>query len=294
MAEKIYTPKSINQMKSKYGFKFTKSLGQNFLTDGAIIEEIVAAAQASEDDLIIEIGPGMGVLTQLAAETAGHVVAIEIDQSLIPILKENLADCPNVEVVNQDVLKTDINEIIDRCRKDYGVKNVKVIGNLPYYITTPIIMKLLEDGVDADSITIMLQKEVADRIKAEPSTKAYGAISVAVGYYCTVDHIVDVPKEVFIPQPKVDSAVIRLNILKERAVKVNNEELYFEVVKAGFGMRRKTLSNSLTLLKGIDKPQIKEALDRAGIDPQKRAETLSLEEFAKLTDAVEEVKNGIN
>lgn len=294
MAEKIYTPKSINQMKSKYGFKFTKSLGQNFLTDGAIIEEIVAAAQAREDDLIIEIGPGMGVLTHLAAETAGHVVAIEIDQSLIPILKENLADCPNVEVVNQDVLKTDINEIIDRCRKDYGVKSVKVIGNLPYYITTPIIMKLLEDGVDADSITIMLQKEVADRIKAEPSTKAYGAISVAVGYYCTVDHIVDVPKEVFIPQPKVDSAVIRLNILKERAVKVNSEELYFEVVKAGFGMRRKTLSNSLTLLKGIDKPQIKEALEKAGIDPQRRAETLSLEEFAKLTDAVEEVKNGIN
>ncbi len=294
MADKIYTPKSINQMKNKYGFKFTKSLGQNFLTDGNIIEEIVMASGAGPEDLIIEIGPGMGVLTEVAAQVAGQVIAIEIDKSLIPILEENLIDYDNVKVINQDVLKTDINGIINQCKEEKGIKKVKIIGNLPYYITTPIIMKLLEENVEADSITIMLQKEVADRIKANPGTKAYGAISVAVGYYCTVDHVVDVPKEVFIPMPKVDSAVIRLNIVPERRVNVRNEELYFQVVKAGFGMRRKTLSNSLTLLKGIDKAQIKEALERAGIDPQRRAETLDLEEFAALTDAIEDVTNGIN
>lgn len=294
MADKIYTPKSINQMKNKYGFKFTKSLGQNFLTDGNIIEEIVMASGAGPEDLIIEIGPGMGVLTEVAAQVAGQVIAIEIDKSLIPILEENLRDYDNVKVINQDVLKTDINAILNQCKEEKGIKKVKIIGNLPYYITTPIIMKLLEENVEADSITIMLQKEVADRIKANPGTKAYGAISVAVGYYCTVDHVVDVPKEVFIPMPKVDSAVIRLNIVPERRVNVRNEELYFQVVKAGFGMRRKTLSNSLTLLKGIDKAQIKEALERAGIDPQRRAETLDLEEFAALTDAIEEITGGIN
>ncbi|MCQ2550964.1 MAG: 16S rRNA (adenine(1518)-N(6)/adenine(1519)-N(6))-dimethyltransferase RsmA [Clostridia bacterium] len=285
MSDKIYTKSAIGQMKNKYGFKFTKSLGQNFLTDGNVIEEIVEASGATKDDLVIEIGPGMGVLTHLAAERAGHVVAIEIDQSLIPILEENLKDLDNVTIINEDVLKLDINEIIDR----YDCKSVKIIGNLPYYITTPIIMKLLEENVKADSITIMLQKEVAERINAEPGTKAYGAISVAVKYYATVDYIIDVPKEVFIPQPKVDSSVIRLNILQDRSVKVNNEDLYFKVVKAGFGMRRKTLSNSLTLL-GIDKSQINDALEKAGINPTRRAETLSLEEFAKLT----EVLDGIN
>ena len=294
MAEKIYSPKAMSQMKSKYGFKFSKSLGQNFLTDGHIIEEIVEASGAGPEDLVIEIGPGMGVLTQLAAERAGHVVAIEIDESLIPILQENLAGCDNVEILNQDVLKTDINEIIARCHKEFGTKRVKVIGNLPYYITTPIIMKLLEDGIAADSITIMLQKEVAERIEAGPGSKAFGAISVAVQYYCTVDHVVKVPKEVFMPQPKVDSAVIRLNILPDRSVKVRNEELYFRVVKAGFGMRRKTLSNSLTLLGGIEKSEIVEALEKAGIEPSRRAETLSLAEFAKLTDTIEEYLDGIN
>lgn len=294
MAEKIYSPKAMSQMKNKYGFKFSKSLGQNFLTDGNIIEEIVEASGAGPEDLVIEIGPGMGVLTQLASQRAGHVVAIEIDESLIPILKENLAGCSNVEVINQDVLKTDINEIIARCHRDFGTKSVRVIGNLPYYITTPIIMKLLEDGIDAESITIMLQKEVAERIEASPGTKAYGAISVAVQYYCTVDHVAKVPKEVFMPQPKVDSAVIRLNILSDRRVKVSNEDLYFQVVKAGFGMRRKTLSNSLTFLGGIEKSQIIQALRDAGIDPARRAETLSLEEFADLTEQIERYLNGFN
>lgn len=275
-------------MKNKYGFKFTKSLGQNFLTDGAVIEEIVESSGADEESLVIEIGPGMGVLTQIAAQRASQVVAIEIDKSLIPILHENLKDFDNVEIINQDVLKTDINEIVNRYKQERGIKKVKIIGNLPYYITTPIIMKLLEDNVPADSITIMLQKEVADRINAGPGSKAYGAISVAVQYYASVDHVVDVPKESFIPQPKVDSSVIRLNILPERAVKTSNEELYFKVVKAGFGMRRKTLSNSLTLL-GIDKAQINNALQSAGIEPARRAETLSLEEFANLTDEIEKI-----
>lgn len=294
MSEKIYSPKAIGQMKNKYGFKFSKSLGQNFLTDGNIIEKIVEASGATEDDLVIEIGPGMGVLTQVASQMAGHVVAIEIDESLIPILKENLRDCENVQVINQDVLKTDINEIVERYRREFGIKGVKVIGNLPYYITTPIIMKLLKDKVPADSITIMLQKEVADRIKAAPGTKTYGAISVAVQYYGTVDGVLKVPKEAFVPQPKVDSAVIRINLSEKRQVEVEDEELYFQVVKAGFSMRRKTLSNSLTNLKDINKEEIVRALSDAGIDPTRRAETLSFEEFAKLTDAIAGVKNGIN
>ena len=286
MQDKIYSPKAVGKMKNKYGFKFSKSLGQNFLTDGAVIEEIVEASGADDESLVIEIGPGMGVLTQLLAENAKYVVAIELDKSLIPILKENLQDFNNIEILNQDVLKTDINEIVSFYKEARGIKKVKIIGNLPYYITTPIIMKLLEDNVPADSITIMLQKEVADRINANPGGKTYGAISVAVQYYASVEHVIEVPKESFIPQPKVDSSVIKLNLLPERAVKTNNEALFFKVVKAGFGMRRKTLSNSLTLL-GIDKSQINDALEMAGIEPSRRAETLSLEEFAKLTEEIE-------
>ena len=281
---KLYAPSTIKDIKERYGFKLSKSLGQNFLTDKNIIDRIIESAEIGPDDLVIEIGPGIGVITREAAETARKVIAVEIDKNLIPILKETLSDVDNVEIVNQDILKTDVNQLIASLGD--SISGVKIIGNLPYYITTPIIMKLLEDGVKANSITVMMQKEVADRIKAFPGSKAYGALSVAVQYYCTVEAVVNVPKEVFVPQPKVDSTVLRLNIREEAPVKLLNREIFFRCVKAGFGQRRKTLLNSLMGIEGITKEAVKAALEAAGIDPSRRAETLDLEEFAKLSNEV--------
>ena len=281
---KLYAPSTIKDIKERYGFKLSKNLGQNFLTDKNIIDRIIESAEIGPDDLVIEIGPGIGVITREAAETARKVIAVEIDKNLIPILKETLSDVDNVEIVNQDILKTDVNQMVEN--QGDSVSGVKIIGNLPYYITTPIIMKLLEDGVKANSITVMMQKEVADRIKAFPGSKAYGALSVAVQYYCTVEAVVNVPKEVFVPQPKVDSTVLRLNIREEAPVKLLNREIFFRCVKAGFGQRRKTLLNSLMGIEGITKEGVKAALEAAGIDPSRRAETLDLEEFAKLSNEV--------
>lgn len=285
---KLYSPATINELKKKYGFRLSKSLGQNFLTDKNIIDKIIEKSMIGKEDLVIEIGPGIGVLTAAAAEAAGKVIAVEIDRNLIPILKETLSEYDNIEIINSDVLKTDFREILEQNKEIGGQKigGIKILGNLPYYITTPIIMKILEDRVPADSITIMLQKEVADRIKAGPGTKAYGALSVAVQYYCTVAHVVNAPKEIFVPQPKVDSTVIRLDIRKEKAVQLNDETVFFAVVKAGFGQRRKTLLNSLTGVLGLSKEEIASILGAVGIDPVRRAETLSLDEFAALSNAI--------
>ena len=285
---KLYSPATINELKKKYGFRLSKSLGQNFITDKNIIDKIIEKSMIGKEDLVIEIGPGIGVLTAAAAEAAGKVIAVEIDRNLIPILKETLSEYDNIEIINSDVLKTDFREILEQNREIDGQKigGIKILGNLPYYITTPIIMKILEDRVPADSITIMLQKEVADRIKAGPGTKAYGALSVAVQYYCTVAHVVNAPKEIFVPQPKVDSTVIRLDIRKEKAVRLNDEAVFFAVVKAGFGQRRKTLLNSLTGVLGLSKEEIASILEAASIDPVRRAETLSLDEFAALSNAI--------
>lgn len=282
---KLYAPSTIRAIKEKYGFKLTKSLGQNFLTDKNIIDRIIEGAKIGEDDLVIEVGPGIGVITYEASLAARKVIAVEIDRNLIPILAETLADRDNIEVVNSDILKTDVNALIEDARaKEPQIKNVQIIGNLPYYITTPIIMKLLEDGVKADGITVMMQKEVADRIKAVPSTKAYGALSVAVQYYCEIESVVNVPKEVFVPQPQVDSTVLRLKIRQDKPVVLNNDEMFFRVVKAGFGQRRKTLSNSLMGIEGISKETVNAVLAAAGIEPSRRAETLSLQEFAELAN----------
>lgn len=287
--DKLYAPNTIRQIKDKHGFKLSKSLGQNFLTDKNIIDKIISGSLIGENDLVIEIGPGVGVLTAEAAEEAAKVIAIEIDKNLIPILKETLKDFDNIEVINKDILKTNLNEIIELNKEINGnrTSGVKIIGNLPYYITTPIIMKILEDGVLADSITVMMQKEVADRIKAEPGSKIYGAISVAVQYYCTVAHVTNAPKEVFIPQPKVDSTVIRLDIRKEKPVRLTNEKVFFQVIKAGFGQRRKTLHNSLTGLYGMTKEDTFTVLTKVSIDPIRRAETLSIEEFAKIANEID-------
>ena len=285
---KLYAPSTIKEIREKYGFKISKSLGQNFLTDKNVIDKIIGAMELTPQDLVIEIGPGLGVLTKEAAQLAGRVIAIEIDKNLIPILEENLAEFNNVEIINQDFIKTKLINVLEQNDIINGQKRkaVKIMGNLPYYITTPIIMKILEERIPADSITVMMQKEVADRIKAEPGSRIYGALSVAVQYYCTVVPVAKVPRDVFYPQPKVDSAVLRLDVRKERPVELIDEEVFFACIRSGFGQRRKTLANSLTGVCGLSRESVQEALADAGIDPVRRAETLSLFEFAELANAV--------
>lgn len=291
---KLYAPSTIEAIKEKHRFQLSKSLGQNFITDKHVIERIVEGAGPSEKDLVIEIGPGIGVLTAEAAQQAAKVIAIEIDSKLIPILGETLAEYDNVEVINQDILKTDLNKIIDEQRQlGNFTGDVKIIGNLPYYITTPIIMHILENSIHAESITVMMQKEVADRIKASPGNKTYGAISAAVQYYCEVEQVISVPKEVFVPRPKVDSAVLKLTIRKETPVDLIDEKAFFACVKAGFGQRRKTLLNSLTGTYGLSKDEIRAILEKAGIDPVRRAETLDMNEFADIANGVASAKQTI-
>lgn len=287
----LYSPKIIKEIRAKTGFKFSKSLGQNFLTDKNIIDTIVESSFIGEKDLVIEIGPGIGVITAEISQLAKKVIAIEIDKKLIPILERTLEDYNNIEVINKDILKTDLVELIREEReKDPEIENVRIIGNLPYYITTPIIMKILEDRAEVKSITIMMQKEVADRICAKEGTKARGALSVAVQYYCEVSKTCSVPKEVFMPIPKVDSTVLRLDLLEERPVDLENEKFFFKCVRAGFGQRRKTLSNSMSTLDDYEKEEIVEGLKAVGIDPQRRAETLSIDEFANISNKLWQIK----
>lgn len=287
---KLYSPATIKDIRERYGFRLTKSLGQNFLTDKNIIDNIIEASNIGENDLVIEIGPGIGVITKEAAAKAGSVIAVEIDKNLIPILQETLADETNVKIINRDILKTDLTAVIEEEKKNFHqMESVRIIGNLPYYITTPIIMKLLEDGVPADSITVMMQKEVADRIKAAPGNKERGALSVAVQYYCQVVKVTDVPKEVFVPAPKVDSTVLRLDIRKEKLVELKDDKLFFKAVKSGFAQRRKTLLNSLASGTGLGKDKIGQILEEAGIDPGRRAETLDIDEFAKIANGMFEM-----
>ena len=281
--DKLYSPAKMAQLRAKHDFRHSKSLGQNFLSDKNIIDAIIEGSEIGAEDLVIEIGRGMGVLTAAAAECASRVVAVEIDRHLIPILTETLENYDNVEIINADVMKTDLSEVVEKYRTS---GKVRIIGNLPYYITTPIVMKLLEERVPADSITIMMQKEVADRIKASPGSKTYGALSVAVGFYCTVRHIANAPKEVFVPRPKVDSTVIRLDVRQERPVELVDEKLFFETIKKGFGQRRKTLLNSLTGIRGMPKESIAAVLADCGIDFRRRAETLSMSEFADLANEI--------
>ena len=280
---KLYQPSTIKEIRDKYGFRFTKSLGQNFLTDKNIIDSIIEGSGTGEEDLAIEIGPGIGVITRELAAIAHKVIAIEIDTGLIPILNETLGDLDNVEVVNEDVLKTDLRALI--AGEEFS-GSVRVIGNLPYYITTPIVMKLLQDSPGIDTITVMMQKEVADRLKAAPGTQDCGAISLMVQYYSEITEVVKVPKTVFVPQPKVDSMVLRLDVRKKPQVEVSDPEFMFRVIKAGFGQRRKTLSNALSVLEGYTKEEIREAIISAGIDPVRRGETLDLNEYARLSDAL--------
>ena len=272
-------------MKKGEHVRAVKSLGQNFLIDDNIIENIVDGAHIGEKDLVIEIGPGTGALTGRIADRARKVIGIEIDRNLIPVLEKNLFLYHNIEIREGDILQQDLAKIVAEEReKDPDLGDVKIIGNLPYYITTPIIMKVLEEDAPVSSMTVMMQKEVGERVLAGPSTKAYGALSVAVQYYCEVEKICDVSRNCFRPIPKVDSLVLNLIRREEAAVVPVDTKLFFSCIKTAFSMRRKTLLNCFTGKFGMDKEEAGKALTEAGIDPARRGETLTIEEFAQLAD----------
>ena len=278
--------RSAGSSRAPHGFKHAKSLGQNFLNDQNVIDKIVEGSEIDEQTLVVEIGPGEGALTTELVEVAGHVIAIELDDRLIPILRTKFALHDNFEVIHEDVLSVDIKSIVSENMAKHGLTKTRIVGNLPYYITTPIITKLIESDAEFESLTVMMQKEVGDRIEAEPGTKLAGAITYAVHYRCTVDKLCDVSRESFYPVPKVDSVVLRLNMRDELAVNVNDENNFFKCIKAGFSMRRKTLLNSLQALDDVNKDDIKRALENANIDPSRRAETLTMEEFAELSNSI--------
>ena len=273
-------PKYTIEVLQKYHFVFQKRFGQNFLIDEHVLEKIIDSSGITKDDFILEIGPGIGTMTQYLAEAAREVAAVEIDSSLIPILKDTLKEWDNVTVINNNILKTDIKKIAD---EKNGGKPVKVVANLPYYITTPIIFALLEKRLPMERLVAMVQKEVAERMAAKPGSRDYGALSVAIQYYTEPEIAFIVPPTSFIPAPAVDSAVIVCKRRSEPPVKVCDEALFFRVVKAAFSLRRKMLSNSLKNM-GINSEQCAQWLQRAGVDGKRRAETLSLENFAALTN----------
>ena len=278
-------PKNTIAVLQKYQFNFQKKFGQNFLIDTGILEEIIEAANITKDDFVLEIGPGIGTMTQYLCEAARAVVAVEIDTNLIPILKDTLCEYDNVEVLNEDILKVDIAKLAE---EKNGGKPIKVVANLPYYITTPIIMGLFESHVPIDSITIMVQKEVADRMKEGPGSKEYGALSLAVQYYAKPEIVVQVPPSCFMPQPKVGSAVIRLTRHEQPPVTVQSETLLFQVIRASFNQRRKTLANGLANYGafGLPKEQLQECIEALGVPGNIRGEALSLEQFAQLSNII--------
>ena len=284
--DRLSSHKATKEVVQKHNFKFSKSLGENFLIDTNVIDRILEGARVQEGDYVIEVGPGIGTLTKEMGRTAEKVVAIEIDKTLIPILEETLADFPNIEVINQDILKVDVQELV---KEKLNGGPVKLIANLPYYITTPIVMKFLEEDIPVTDIVVMVQKEVADRMNAQPNSKDYGALSVAVQYYCDTEIVAKAPRHMFMPQPNVDSTVIGLHVREEKKYNVDNEDIFFKTVKASFGQRRKTLLNSLGGLGFLSKDQIKIALQEANIDEKRRGETLSIEEFASLSNAVNRI-----
>ena len=283
------TPSATKEIINKYSFAFQKKFGQNFLIDSNVLESIIRGAEITKDDFVLEIGPGIGTMTQYLCEAARQVVAVEIDKMLIPILEDTLSEYDIVEVINQDVLKVDIKSLADE--KNNG-KPIKVVANLPYYITTPIIMGLFESGVPIDSITIMVQKEVADRMQTGPGSKDYGALSLAVQYYATAKVILNVSATCFMPRPNVDSAVIKLTRHKEPTVNVADEKLMFKIIRASFNQRRKTLVNGLKNSPELSfsKEQIVKAIEKIGKPETIRGEALTLEEFAELANAFTELK----
>ena len=276
-------PQNTIAVLQKYNFNFQKKYGQNFLIDTHVLDKIIAAAGITKEDFVLEIGPGIGTMTQYLCESAREVTAVEIDKALIPVLEDTLSAYDNVEVLNQDILKVDINRI---AQEKNGGRPIKVVANLPYYITTPIIMGLFESQVPIDSITVMVQKEVADRLQVGPGTKDYGALSLAVQYYAKPEIVANVPPNCFMPRPKVGSAVIRLTRHKEPPIQVKDEKLMFQIIRASFNQRRKTLANGLNNAGGfhLSKEAIIKAIEELGVSPSIRGEALTLEQFARLSD----------
>lgn len=284
--EQNISQKTIEIIK-KYDFVFQKKFGQNFLIDGRVLDKIIDAAQIGPDDCVLEIGPGIGTMTSRLAQEAGKVIAVEIDKNLIPILTEVLSDYDNIQILNEDILKVDIPALVE---KENGGKPIKVVANLPYYITTPIIMGLFESNVPIENITVMVQKEVAVRMQVGPGTKDYGALSLAVQYYADPYIVANVPPNCFIPRPKVGSAVIRLTRHEKKPVEVKDEVFLFRLIRAAFNQRRKTLQNALHNMAELNltKEQIVRALQKIGLPESVRGEKLTLEEFALLADALME------
>ncbi len=280
-------PKNTIEIIQKYEFMFQKKFGQNFLIDTHVLEKIITSAGVTKDDCVLEIGPGIGTMTQYLAENARRVVAVEIDKNLIPILGETLAEYDNVTIINEDILKVDIKALADQYNEG---RPIKVVANLPYYITTPIIMGLFESGVPIDNITVMVQKEVADRMQEGPGSKDYGALSLAVQYYAEPEIVANVPPNCFIPRPNVGSAVIRLTRHKEMPVQVKDANLMFRIIRASFNQRRKTLQNGLNNSPELpySKEKVASAIERMGLPATVRGEALSLEQFAALSDILGE------
>ncbi len=280
---KLANPQETIQVLQRHDFHFRKKFGQNFLIDPHVLDKIIEAAGIGKEDFVLEIGPGIGTLTQYLCEHAGKVLAVEIDPKLIPILQETLSGYDNIEIIHGDILKQDIQGIADRYN---GGRPVKVVANLPYYITTPIIMELFESHVPLANVTVMVQKEVAERMQAQPGTKEYGALSLAVQYYARPYLAANVPPNCFMPRPAVGSAVIRLDCLSRTPVAVKDEKLMFRLIRASFNQRRKTLQNGLTNSSGLDfsKEEIRQAIQAVGLDPAIRGERLGLEQFAALAD----------
>ncbi len=282
-------PRNTVAVLQKYNFVFQKKYGQNFLIDPRVLEKIVDAARISDQDCVLEIGPGIGTMTQYLAESAREVVAVEIDRALIPILKDTLSAYDNVTILNEDIMKVDVGRIV---RERNQGRPIKVVANLPYYITTPIVMSLLENHVPLESITIMVQKEVADRMQVGPGTKDYGALSLAVQYYARPEIVARVPSNCFMPRPGVDSTVVRLTIYQEPPVEVQDEKYLFALIRSSFNQRRKTLANGLSGGMGIPRERVTAALQEMGLPATTRGETLTLEQFAALSNLLQR-GNGI-
>ena len=278
---RLYSPKYVKEIVERYGFKFSKSLGQNFLIDGNVVRSIARSGNIGKDDYVLEIGPGIGTLTEELSLNAKKVLAVEIDKTLLPILDETLGRYENIEILYGDILDLDINKLIE---DKLNGGPIKVVANLPYYVTTPIIGKLIESGGNIESISVMIQKEVADRMVAKPGSKTYGALSVFVDFYSEPKISLKVPKTVFIPQPKIDSSVITLKVKKD--LPDIDVEKFFKLVKAGFSKRRKTILNALSTYDGysVDKEDVRIALEKAGIKESERAENLSKEDFMRICE----------
>ena len=282
MGNRLYSPKYLKELTDTHGFKFSKSLGQNFLIDGNIVKAIVREAGISKDDYVLEVGPGIGTLTEELADKAKKVLAVEIDKNLLPILDITLEGHDNIEIVHGDILELDIEELID---EKLSGGPVKVVANLPYYVTTPIIARFLEESLNVDSLTIMVQKEVAQRMVSKEGSKVYGSLSVFVGFYSEPEIVLNVPKSVFMPSPKIDSSVIKLKMKKD--LPDVDRDKFFQVVKASFSKRRKTVLNALSSYGfQLEKEEIRQSLIDAGVDPVSRAEQLSLEDFIKITKSL--------